>query len=372
MTHLDVLEQIAVFATGVHMWRLGRTRVDRIRDDRQWLVVHLDQLHGLLCKVGACRSDEGDRIAHVANGLVFTNQHRPIQRDEAMDIFSRDVRPGEHRVHARQGAGPAGVDAQHQSVRIRRTQRPCIDHVREDVIICVLRASCDAVDNIGNQLAMADTVQRLVDGRLVWRQGLLAAQEIAGGMNSAHYAAVAGAAAIGVLERDLYGVVVRLGILLQQGGGGHHQAGRAEATLYGAMIDELLLQRVQLLFTTGVTAGQPLNRAHRLALCLEGRINTGIDRHTIHVHGANAAFSLVTSDLGAGQTEVIAQHPGQGARFRHIQVVCNAINCQLKGSHGLLSMSKLAKPNAFGLRNPAARPFDGQRQDLIEEGFDHM
>jgi hypothetical protein len=38
----------------------------------------------------------------------------------------------------------------------------------------------------------------------------------------------------------------RIGVLVQKGPGGHENSRRAKAALYGAMIDEGLLQRIQL------------------------------------------------------------------------------------------------------------------------------
>ena len=138
------------------------------------------------------------------------------------------------------------------------------------------------------------------------------------------------------------------------------------------MVDELLLQRVQHLFATGVVAGQSLDRADRLALRLESGVNAGIHRRAIHVHRANPAFGFVAADLGPGQTKIVAQHSGQRARFRHIQVTFDAVYSQRQSGHRLLSMPKLAKSYAFCTRNLAARTFDGQRQNLIEKGFDHV
>ena len=151
----------------MNVGRLRRTRVDRIRHDRQRLIVHFDQMQCLLRYIGVVRSDECDRITHITRGLVLTNQYRPVKRDDAMGIFSRDVRPGEHRVHARQGAGAGGVDASYYSVRVCRAQGAAVDHVREIVIIRVLRPPGDAIDDIGHQFAAANAFQWLIDCGLV-------------------------------------------------------------------------------------------------------------------------------------------------------------------------------------------------------------
>jgi len=153
-------------------------------------------------------------------------------------------------------------------------------------------------------------------------------------MDGADDAGVAGAAAVGVLERDADVVVGRVRVFGQQGGGGHQQAGRAEAALHRAVGDERLLQRVEPFRPVRVVAGQPFHGDDRAALGLEGRVVTGEHRHAIHLDGADAALRFVAADLGAGQAEIVAQDFGQGARFGHVQGAGTSVDGEGEVGHG--------------------------------------
>ena len=62
--------------------------------------------------------------------------------------------------------------------------------------------------------------------------------------------------------------------------------------------------------------GQPLDRRHLRALRLERRVDAGVDRLAVNDDGAAAALSLIATDLGAGQPQVVAQDLGQIAAGR--------------------------------------------------------
>jgi hypothetical protein len=53
--------------------------------------------------------------------------------------------------------------------------------------------------------------------------------------------------------------------------------------------------------------GQPLNGGNFGAIRLNCQGSARFDRHPIHVDGASAALAGITADVGAGQTQAIAQ-----------------------------------------------------------------
>ena len=94
--------------------------------------------------------------------------------------------------------------------------------------------------------------------------------------------------------------------MIQQGLGSHDQAGGADTALDRAVIEKGLLKRMK-----GPVPGKALNCFHPCAPCLEGGIDTAVDGYSIHQHGADTAFSLVTADFGSGQPQVLAQYGRQ-------------------------------------------------------------
>ena len=88
----------------------------------------------------------------------------------------------------------------------------------------------------------------------------------------------------------------------------HDHAGGAVAALQGIVVDEGLLQRMQL-----AVRGQALDRGDVLArhvLCFERAGAYGL---LLDDDGARAAQTLTTSILGAGQSQVVAEHRKQRA-----------------------------------------------------------
>jgi hypothetical protein len=140
---------------------------------------------------------------------------------------------------------------------------------------------------------------------------------------------IAGAAAQRVFEGVFDVVFAGIGVLQQQGVGGHQLPGDAEAALDGAVIDKGLLQGVQR--RTRGLGGQALDGDDLFALYLEGRIGAGEHRLSIHQHGARAAFRFVAADFGAGQAQVVAQYVGQHFIRRDAGRHRCAINDKLDG-----------------------------------------
>ena len=64
-------------------------------------------------------------------------------------------------------------------------------------------------------------------------------------MDGADDGGVAGAAAEGIFEGNFDVVFAGVGVLVEEGGGGHDEAGDAEAALHRAMPDKFGLKRVE-------------------------------------------------------------------------------------------------------------------------------
>ena len=77
----------------------------------------------------------------------------------------------------------------------------------------------------------------------------------------------------------------RVRVLLEESGGGHQEAGRAEAALVAVLLDEGLLDGVEL-----VPVRQAFDRLDRPAVGADGQIHAGVDRLAVEMDGAAAAL----------------------------------------------------------------------------------
>ena len=103
-------------------------------------------------------------------------------------------------------------------------------------------------------------------------------------------------------KASLIWAVVRLGILIEQGFGGHDHAVDAVAALHGLLVDEGLLDLVHLL---GVA--QAFERGHGFVLrCADGS-DAGADRVAVHDHGAGAALGQAAAEFGTVELQIVAQ-----------------------------------------------------------------
>ncbi len=112
---------------------------------------------------------------------------------------------------------------------------------------------------------------------------------------------VAGAAAEVAGDRLANLVVGRIGIAFEEGDGGHHHAGRAEAALQAMLLEEALLHRMQ-----DAALLQPLDGADLRAIGLNGEHRAGLGRDAVHEHRAGAAARRVATDVRAGQVRHLA------------------------------------------------------------------
>jgi hypothetical protein len=107
---------------------------------------------------------------------------------------------------------------------------------------------------------------------------------------------VAGAAAeiAGELEADV--VFGGFGIFVEQGFGGHEEAGRANAALERGTFEEALLERVQV-----AVLGETLDRFDVRAFGFSRQNNAAIHGHTVHDDGAGPTVAVVAAFFGASQ-----------------------------------------------------------------------
>ena len=100
---------------------------------------------------------------------------------------------------------------------------------------------------------------------------------------------------------------------VEQGARRHQHARRADPALRRAVLVERPLQPAQ-----ATVLRQPLDRGNRAASHLAERHQAGADLLSVQQHRAGAAIPRVAADLGAGQSEMVAEHarePGGGRRI---------------------------------------------------------
>ena len=173
-------------------------------------------------------------------------QHRPVQMDQAVNVLAGHIAVRQDGAHAGQRPGLLRC----RSPGCGRADRPRAGSGRT-----ACRGRCSRRRNLARPVTWSITsgtgsltltcMHRLGDDRVLDGQRRFAAQRLGRRMDGILDGRVAGAAAVGILERDRDVVVGGVGVAVQQGGGGHDQARRAEAALHGAVFDEGFLQRVE-------------------------------------------------------------------------------------------------------------------------------
>ena len=184
-----------------------------------------------------------------------------------------------------------------------------VQHAGEGQVIGELCPAGDLADSIGTGLVLADNgVVGFCGDRLRRLNRLSGAHGMGSSLDGRLDSRVGSAAAEGVFERpaDRRFIWRRFG--LQQGVGGDDLTGDAEAALHRTMQDEGLLEGVEGFKRAAFeSAAQPLDGEHLLASGSFCRVGAGEHGLVINKHCAGAAFGFVAADLGAGETEALAQ-----------------------------------------------------------------
>ena len=117
---------------------------------------------------------------------------------------------------------------------------------------------------------------------------------------------IAGAAAV-IARKVLADLrAIRLRLLPQQVLRRDQHARRAVAALQRIALAERVLQIGDL-----AAVGQPFDRFHCTTIRLHGQRQAGAHDLAIEAHGAGAADAMLATDMGAGETEVVAQEVGE-------------------------------------------------------------
>ena len=123
----------------------GQDRRLQIGDGGEWLVVHVDQVKGVLRDIGIVCDHRGDRLADVPDPVVGQHgggdgQH-PVRAGALAAVGQRlleggaQLLAGEHGDHAGQGGGRCSVDAQDAGVAVDAAQdRQVADISRTQVV----------------------------------------------------------------------------------------------------------------------------------------------------------------------------------------------------------------------------------------------
>ena len=124
----------------------------------QQLVLHVDEVDGVLGDVAALRHHRGHGLAHVADpirGDAVLGDRRVGEAGQRSGLLG-GLGAGHHQHHARQRFGPAGVDALDARVRVRASQHRGVGHVGKDHVVDVLAAP-------GQQPRVLDALHALAD-----------------------------------------------------------------------------------------------------------------------------------------------------------------------------------------------------------------
>jgi hypothetical protein len=137
------------------------------------------------------------------------------------------------------------------------------------------------------------------------------------------------AAATQVPSQRLFNLRVRrLGVIVEQGFGGHDHTADTVAALDGLLVDEGLLNLVHLL---GVA--QAFDCRDRFILRRADRSDAGTNRVAVHDYSASAALSQSAAELGTVQLQVVAQSVEQRHLRLDVDGLRPAVNAQLYFGH---------------------------------------
>ena len=158
--------------------------------------------------------------------------------------------------------------------------------------------------------------------------------------------AVAGAAAEHAAQSVLDLGPARLAVPPHQFLGGHQHAGRADAALGRAMIEERLLERGHRIASTGET----FHRLDAAARDLAHGHEAGTNLAPIQQDGAGAAIAGIAADLRAGQTEIVAQRRSQPRDRRTVPACLTSVESEFKFQAATFDRRRRSKTKATSLR----------------------
>src|SRR2546422_6000027 len=119
--------------------------------------------------------------------------------------------------------------------------------------------------------------------------------------------------------------------------GGHDLAGLAVAALRHVLGDPGPLPRV------AAAGRQPLDRGHALPGDRRDGHHAGSHGRAVEMHGAGAALGDAASELRAGETEVVAQHPQERRVWRDVHGLAFAVDGEDDRGHDALRAEGVEK-----------------------------
>ena len=119
-------------ASGVH-------RLERIDDDREGLVLDLDQVGGVGGDIAVGGDDEGDLLV-LEQDLAVGEHHLDVAGEgrHPGEIDALEVLGGQHREDARHGLGLGGVDLDDAGVGVARAMEVAVQHARQLDVVDVI------------------------------------------------------------------------------------------------------------------------------------------------------------------------------------------------------------------------------------------
>jgi hypothetical protein len=142
----------------------------------------------------------------------------------------------------------------------------------------------------------------------------------------------------------------RIRIRLEEADRGHDETRHAERTLEALLVDDALLHGVK----RPIRGSESLDRDDLLSTHCVREHGARIVRHIIDEHGARAALGAIASELGAGQSEFVAECRGQRFLLQHVDATLLAIDRErdqsldTAGCRGLLAEHRRGAPEVCG------------------------
>src|SRR5262249_609145 len=232
--------------------------------------------------------------------------HHLAGRDELRGLVG-EVVAGDHGLHAGERLGLRGVDRDDARVWVRAAQHLADELARQVEVGAEARASGDLVDAVRSDRARADVALPVGPVRAVLGHWLSPSQGRGRVLHRADDLVVSRAPAKVPRQPEADLVLRRIRRALEQRLAGHQEARRADAALERCMLEELLLQRMELL-----ALGQALDRLDAPAADLAAQHETGADQAAVERHAAGAAVAGGTAFLAAGEIQGVAQDVEEG------------------------------------------------------------
>ena len=113
----------------------------------------------------------------------------------------------------------------------------------------------------------------------------------------------------------------RVGVFFQEGDQRHQKAGGAVAALDGVGFPEGFLQGMQV-----VRRAQPFDGHNLVAVGLHGEHQAGTDRLAVEQDGTGPAHAMLAADVGAGQSQIVAQKVAQQQPWLHGPLIFRAVD----------------------------------------------